>query len=72
MQQQAAIGVRIRAHAPFTVRRKFGQFRPELPLVIEELVRPVAPQPIFQQLEMTGVGGGIGERHLVRTEGPST
>ena len=68
-EQNAAIGVGIRAHAPFALGRKFGQFRFQAALLIEEFLRPVAPQPVFQQLEVFGMGGRVGERHLVRTEG---
>ena len=68
-EQNAAVGVGIRAHAPFALGRKFGQFRFQAALVIEEFLRPVAPQPVFQQLEVFGMGGRIGERHLVRPEG---
>ena len=38
-------------------------------LLVEEFLRPVAPQPVFQQLEVLGMAGRVGERHLVRTEG---
>ena len=47
-EQNAAIGVGIRAHAPFALGRKFGQFRFQAALLIEEFLRPVAPQPVFQ------------------------
>src|ERR1035441_2191758 len=30
--------------------------------------RPVAPQPVFQQLEVFGMGSRVGERYLVRAE----
>ena len=68
-QQHAAVGVGIRAHASFALGRKFGQFRFQAALLIEEFLRPVAPQPVFQQLEVFGMGGRVGERHLVRAEG---
>ena len=68
-QQNAAVGVGIRAHASFALGRKFGQFRFQAALLIEEFLRPVAPQPVFQLLEVFGMGGRVGERHLVRTEG---
>ena len=67
-QQNAAVGVRIRAHAAVALGRKFGQFRFQAALLVEEFLRPIAPQPVFQQLEMFGMGGRIGERHLVRAE----
>ena len=68
-QQHAAVGVGIGAHASFALGRQFGQFRFQTALLIEEFLRPVASQPVFQQLEVFGMGGRIGERHLVRTEG---
>ena len=68
-QQHAAVGMRIRAHASFALGRQFGQFRFQAALRIEEFLRPVAPQPVFQQLEVFGMGGRVGERHLVRPEG---
>ena len=68
-EQHAAVGVGIRAHASFALGRQFGQFRFQAALLIEEFLRPVAPQPVFQQLEVFGMGGRVGERHLVRPEG---
>ena len=68
-KQNATVGVGIRAHAPFAFGRKFGQFRFQAALLIKEFFWPVAPQPVFQQLEVFGMGGRVGERHLVRTEG---
>ena len=41
------------------------------PLLVEEFLRPVAPQPILELLEVLGRGRGRdGERHLVRPERP--
>ena len=51
-QKNAAVGVGIRAHALFALGRKFGQFRFQAALLIEEFLRPVAFQPVFQQLEV--------------------
>ena len=48
--------------------RKFGQFRLQAALLVEEFLGPVASQPVFQHLEMFGMGGRVGERHLVRAE----
>jgi hypothetical protein len=47
-QQNATVGVGIRAHAPFALGRKFGQFRFQAALLIEEFLWPVALQPVFQ------------------------
>jgi hypothetical protein len=64
-EQNPAVGVGIRARASFGVGRKFGQFRFEVALLIEEFLRPVAPQPVFQQLEVFGMRGRVGEQHLM-------
>ena len=47
-QQHAAVGVGIGAHAPVALGREFGQFRFQAALLIEEFLRPVALQPVFQ------------------------
>ena len=67
VQQHAAVGMGIRAHASAPLGRKFGQFRFQAALVIEEFLGPIAPQPVFQQFEVFGLTGWV-ERHLVRTE----
>ena len=48
---------------------QFGQFRFEAAPLIEEFLWPVAPHPGFQQFEVFGMGGRVGKRHLVGTEG---
>ena len=65
-EQHATVGVGIRAHASFALGRQFGQFRFQASLLIEEVLRPVAPQPVFQQLEVFGMSGRVSERRLVR------
>ena len=67
-EQLAAVRVGIRAHAPFAQRRQLGQFRFQPALLIEKFLRPVAPQPVFQQLEVFGMVAWM-ERHLMRSEG---
>ena len=57
----------IRAHAAFALGRKFGQFRFQSALLIEEFLRSVAAQPVFQQLEMFGMYIWM-QRHLMRAE----
>ena len=49
-QQHAAVGVRIRAHAPLALRRQLGQLRLQAALLVEQLLRPVAPQPVLELL----------------------
>ena len=68
-EQNPSIGVGIRPHASLTLGRKFGQFRFQAALFVEEFLRPVALQPIFQELEVFGMSGWVGERHLVCPEG---
>ena len=67
--KHAAVGVGIRAHASFALGRKSSQLRFQAALRVEELLRPVAPEPFFQQLEVLGMRGRLGDRHLVRAEG---
>ncbi len=68
-QQNASVGVRIRAHAPFALGRQFRQFRFQAALFIEEFLRPVALQPVFQQFEVLRRSRrGNGKRYLMRTE----
>jgi hypothetical protein len=55
LQQFAAIGVRIEAHAAMAGRRKRRELLAELAAFVEQLVRPVALHPVFELLEMFGV-----------------
>ena len=56
LEQHAAVGVRIGAHASFPLGREFGQLRLQAAPLIEELLWPVAPQPVLEQPEVSGVG----------------
>ncbi len=38
------------------------------PRLVEQLLGPVAPEPVFQQLEVFGMRGIHGQRHLVRAK----
>ncbi len=58
-KQNAAVRLGICAHAPFALRREFRQFRFQAALLIEEFLWPVALQPVFQQLEMFGMGARV-------------
>ena len=46
LQQQAAVGVRVRAHAALALRRELGELRAQPAALVEELLRPVALQPL--------------------------
>ena len=67
-QQHAAVGVGIGAHASFALRGKFRQLRFQSALLIEEFLRPVAREPVFQQLQVFRMSRRVRERHLVRAE----
>ena len=69
MQQDAAVGVRVGAHAPVGLRRQRLQLRHEPAVLVEELLRPVAPQPLLELREPPGLGAHVGQRHLVGAEG---
>ena len=69
-QQQAAIRVRIRAHPPVAPRRQLGELRDERAVGVEQLLRPVAPQPAFEKREVLRVRTNFSERDLVGTPGP--
>ena len=55
-EQHAAVGVRVRAHAPFALGRKFSQFRFQPALLIEEFLRAGSSSTSFRVV--SGVRGG--------------
>ena len=65
-QQQAAIGVRIGAHAAGALRRELGQFGPEAAVAVEQFRGLVALHPIFEDPHMSGVLVHLAHRHLMR------
>ena len=68
-EQDAAVGARIRAHAPIAFGCQLGQFRFEPAILIEQFFRLIALQPAFQLSEVIGMLGIHQERYLVRSEG---
>jgi hypothetical protein len=64
--QLAAVRVRVGAHAPPALRCERAEFLDEPPIRVEQLLRPVAPEPLLEQLEVRRVVAHVGERHLVR------
>jgi hypothetical protein len=54
-QQQAAVGVRVGAHAALAFGRQRGQFRDEPPVLVEQFLGPVALHPVFEQLQFSGL-----------------
>ena len=67
-EQKPAVGVGICSHASFSLGRKFGQFRFQASLLIEEFFGLVASQPVFQQLEVFGIARQVGQRNLMRAK----
>src|ERR1700756_5345540 len=57
--------MRIRTHAAGSSGGEFFQGRNELPLAVEEFVRPITPHPFLEQLEMGRIADDIGDRDLV-------
>ena len=67
-QQQAAVGVRIRAHAPRPFGRQLGQLGNERAVAIEQLLGTIALHPVFEHLQVVRLGGKIRERNLMGAE----
>ena len=65
-QQQAAIGVRVGAHAAAASRGELGQLGSEPAAVVEELLGPVALHPLFEDAHVRRVLVHLAHRHLVR------
>ena len=66
LEQQAAVRARVRAHSPVALRWQRRQGRDQGAAGVEELLGPVALQPVLELLEVGEVRSGLGERHLVR------
>ena len=52
----------IGAHSPGAFGREFRQFRNELSTLVKQLFGPVAPHPIFENLQMLRLVREIGDR----------
>ena len=65
-QQQAAIGVRVGAHAPLAAGRQLGQLGTQPAVVVEQLFRPVALHPVFEDAHVLGLVVHLAHRHLMR------
>ena len=68
LEEQAAVGVRVGAHAPVAPGRQGRQLRDEGAVGVEELLGPVAAQPRLEQGQVLGVRAHLGHGHLVRSE----
>src|SRR5476649_910548 len=67
-QQEASVRVRIRPHTFCALGRKLRQFRFQATVLIEEFLGAIALQPVFEHLEVLGMGSRVGKRYLVRPE----
>ena len=67
-EHAAAVGVRIRAEPAVATGRERGQLGAEPAVVVEELLRPIAPHPALEQGEVRGILPHPVHRHLVRAE----
>ena len=63
--QAAAVGVRIRAHAPRTGGRQLAELGGKLAVAIEQFLGPLRPHPAFENAELLGILLHIRQRHLV-------
>ena len=68
-QQQTAVCVNVGAHASCALWSELGQLGQEPALVVEELLRPVDPEPFLELLKVLQVLVGIRKRDLVGAEG---
>src|SRR5438270_2400071 len=62
--------MRVCAHPPLTGRRQGGELSVEPALGIEELFRPVAAHPVFEETKVVRFPHQVGYRDLVRAEAP--
>src|SRR5665647_763935 len=69
VQQQAAVGVRVGAHAPMPLGWQVAELLDEGALVVEELLGPVAAQPRFEQRKVLGNVSGCADGDLMGAEG---
>ena len=68
LQEKAAVGVGIGAHTALAFRRELGKFGAQFAGFIEQLLWPVASQPVLQNLHMPRMTH-VAHRHLMRAEG---
>src|SRR5947209_19791859 len=69
-QQFAAVGVWIGPHTPVPLGGVLCQFRNQMSMLIKQFLQMVALHPVFEYLQVFGVGLHLRYRDLVRPEGP--
>src|SRR5207248_2268991 len=67
-QEDSAVGMRVRAHAPRTGWGKIGQSRRQRSVAVEQLLGAVTLHPLLEHLEVCRILPWIGEWHLVSAE----
>jgi len=65
LQQQAAVGVRARAHPAIAPWRQRSQRPGQRSAGVEQFLRPVTAQPPLELGQMIRVGADVGQRDLV-------
>ena len=68
MQQQTAVGVRVRAHPPIAFRGELCQLRDQAAILIEQFLRLIAPHPAFEQRHVLGMLRIHQHGYLVRSK----
>src|ERR1044071_4949288 len=58
----------IHPHPPASLRSEFRKFRKEFALLVKELLSSITLHPLFENFEMLGLRGQIGNRDLMRAE----
>src|SRR5579871_1547074 len=58
--------MRIHAHALSSGGSKRCKFRLEFPILVEEILRPVASHPVFEDPQVSGIAAHVIDRHLMR------
>ncbi len=67
MENDAPVRLRVRRHPPLALGCDSDKFLPQGAGVVEQLLRPVAPQPFLELGTVLVVRPHVGERHLVRS-----
>src|SRR5947207_8394603 len=62
--------MRIGAHAARSIGGKFPEFRPQPTLLVKQLLRPVAAQPLLQHSQVRRLLVQLGQRHLMGAPEP--
>ena len=69
-QEQAAVGVRVRAHPPLAARGQRRQLGYQRAAGVEELLRVVRTHPRLELRQVLGISARRGDRDLMRPPGP--